>query len=78
MTEPGAQPATEASPEKLPPFVTIAITPQGLGLTTNVTDKLMVLALLEGAKFNLMQPERSTLVKPTNGMAGLMQKMRRA
>ena len=60
---------------KLPPFVNVVMTPEGMAVQTNLTDKLMALALLEGAKFSLMQ-EKPVLHKPDGFINGLRSRLR--
>ena len=61
--------------KKLPPFVQIVKTPERCQVNHNLIDPWLALALLEMGKQALLEAMKPTLVKPTNGMAGLMAKM---
>lgn len=66
LTPPTNGQATPPTPEALPPYVHVVMIDTGsLVVKTNLTDKLLVLSLLEGAKFSIMQPQKPALHLPS-------------
>ena len=73
-------PQVEPQPvkEKIPPFVQVIKTPDSCQVNHNLIDPWLAMALLEMGKQALLEGMKSKLVKPTNGMAGIMAKMGRS
>ena len=72
-------PQVEPQPvkEKVPPFVQVVKTPDNCQVNHNLIDPWLAIALLEMGKQTLLDSTKPKLVKPTNGMAGIMAKMGR-
>lgn len=73
MSNTVATPTPHPATTQPPPFVTVSKTTEGLTLQTNLQEKFLVLALLEGAKYTLLQPEKTLVQRP--GMNGLKARM---
>ena len=73
-------PQVEPQPvkEKVPPFVQVIKTPDNCQVNHNLIDPWLAIALLEMGKQALLDAIKPTLVKPTNGMAGMLAKMGRS
>jgi len=76
MPEP-IPPLTESKPAA-PPFIQITVSPEtsDINVQTNITLKPVILGLLEQAKWLILQPPKSNLVK-SNGVSSLREFLRR-
>jgi len=61
-----------------PPFIAITINPDtsDINVQTNITLKPVILGLLEQAKWLILQPPKSNVVKPdnSNGLRGFLRR----
>ena len=69
---------TPATAKTAPPFIAITVHPDtgDINVQTNITLKPVILGLLEQAKWLILQPPKSNLVK-SNGAAHLREFLRR-
>ena len=75
--QPAVQPPT-AEPQKVPPFVQVVKTPGDCQVNHNLIDPWLAVALLDMGRQALIESmKKPELVKPTNGIAGMLSKMRR-
>jgi hypothetical protein len=70
--------APEVAKEKPPPFIQIVKTQGACSINHNLIDPWLALALLEMGKQAIIDSMKPQLVKPTNGIAGIMAKMGRS